>query len=208
MRRASQNVGQLILRQGEDHRNGMHLCDCHDPGRICDMHNGSRIDQSQTDTPIRRCDQPCKSQLQLRGIDCRLIGANRRLQRLNLGFGRLERLSGDPAGIDESRVAIYIDLGIAQLCLILGTRRLGLGLLHLERTRVNLCQQVPGMHLLALREGNLVQLPVNTDFDLHHTQRLYGTNAIECNRHVPSSGTAHHYGHRRSVSTLFGGLRG
>ena len=76
------------------------------------------IDLPQSDSPVERRRDVAVNDLQLRGLDLRLIGADRALELIRQGFLRVDLLLRDAAGGNQRRIALQIQLGVAQLCLV------------------------------------------------------------------------------------------
>ena len=159
------------------------------------MYDRAGVDQPQADTAVDRSDQPGEFQLQLRGVDRRLIGLQRRLERGDLGRGRIDGLFCNATRGDQRGKARVVGLRVRQLCGILGTRCRGLRELRAERARIDLRQQITGVHVLTFREGNPLQLTINARFDLDNAQRLHGADTGQRNRQISLGHLTDEHGH-------------
>ncbi len=137
---------------------------------------------AHTDAAVDRRHQPREFELQFCSVDGRLVGMNGGLQGGHLGLGRIHGLDGNAAGVEEGGVAGDIGFGVRELRLVLGPRGFGLLELRLEGAGIDLGQQLTGTDFLAFREGQLVQLAVDADFDFDDTQRLHRADAVQGDR--------------------------
>ena len=80
---------------------------------------------------------------------------------------------------DQGIVALQIQSGVPQQCLILC--QLGLGLLqsHLVGPRIDLGEKVALLHQLAFGESDLGQLTVDLGLHRHRSERRHGAELIE-----------------------------
>ena len=166
------------------------------------MYDRAGVDQPQADTAVDRSDQPGEFQLQLRGVDRRLIRLQGRLERGDLSRGGIDCLFCNAARVDQRGEACVVGLGVRQLCCILGTRRLRLRELRAERARIDLGQQLTSVHVLSFREGNTHQLAVDAGFDLDNAQRLHGADTGQRNRQITLGHLTDEHGHGGNCGTL------
>ena len=119
-------------------------------------------------------------------------------------------LARGEAALREVGGALEVALGVLELRLVLRLLRLRLVERGLERARVDLRQQVARLHVLALGERDLHQLPVDARADRHGVVGLDRADAVEPDRHVLPLGGRHRHRHplaaaRRLALLLAGG---
>ena len=100
------------------------------------MHDVSRIHLPQPDSPgERRCDVAIRD-VQLRGVDLRLVVAHCSIKLIHQRLLCVDLLLRDAARGNQRRISLQIQPRVPQLCLIAEQLRLQLLHLHLEGPRV------------------------------------------------------------------------
>ncbi len=115
-----------------------------------------------------RCSHAAVGELQLRVVDRRLVGLDRALVLADERLLRVDLLLRDRVLGKQRAIALEIDLRVLEQRLVLRHLPLRLPELDLERPRVDLGQQVAGLHDLALLERDLHELPVDARFHDDH----------------------------------------
>src|SRR5439155_23248643 len=115
---------QLVLRQGEDDRDRLQLGYDDDAVRITRLDVIAGVNLAQPDAAGDRRDDTAIGQVQLLGVDLRLIGLHDRRLLLHRRRLSIQGLAGDRVLCDERLIALQIDLGVFQRRLILGQLRL------------------------------------------------------------------------------------
>ena len=131
------------------------------------MDDGAWIHQPQADTAVDRGGHPGELQLQLGGIDRRLVRLSRRRERGDLGLQRIDVLAGRSPHTRELREASQIYPGVCELGQVLREIRLGQLQLCLEWARIDLSKEVAFVYVAALCEADSVELRVDSDLGGH-----------------------------------------
>ncbi len=138
----------------------------------------------QSHTPIERRGNVAVNDLQLRGLDLRLIGADCSLKLIHQGLLRVDLLLRNAAGGNQRRITLQVQLGVAQLRLVTKQLRLHLIELSLEGTRVNLNEQFALLDVLPLSEVYVHDLPVDPALDVGGIECRHRTQACQVNGNV------------------------
>ena len=131
----AEHLGNVVLGQGKDDRDGLKLGDDHQPVGVGGMDDIPRIHQTQTDPAADRGRDPAVDQLQLGVIDLPLVGLDRPFVLPHQGLLGVELLFGDGVLLPEIPVSLQVEDGVLQERLVAGHLTLGLGQLDLERPR-------------------------------------------------------------------------
>ena len=120
------------------------------------MDDVADVDLTHAGDAVDRRGQAGIAELDLRRFDERLVGFDGILQLRHLRLLGVDQLRGGPAfGSASCGVAIEIGQGVRKLGLIAIARGGHLIELRLIGTRIDLCEQVAGMHGLPFGEGDL-----------------------------------------------------
>jgi hypothetical protein len=156
------------------------------------------IDLTNADHAIDRRRQARVAELHLRSFNQCIIGLDGRLQLPHLRLLGLDQLWSGPALVPQCGVTSEIGLGILELRLIafqVSGVLIDQGLIG---TRINLCEQVAGMHGLAFGEVDADDLPL--DLGTHDVRVVSDHRAYpaKIDRHVmlrDRAGDDRHRGH-------------
>ena len=193
------DLRQVGLRQREDHRDRLDLRGDHEPVGIGRMDDVADIDLTDADDAVDRRSQPRVAELNVGGIDERLIGFDGVLQLRHLRLLGVQQLRRGIARLRQRGVAVEIGQRIRQLRLIAVSVRRQLFDLGLIGTRIDLRQQIAGMDGLAFGEIDADELALNL---AAHDNRIVsddGADAGQIDRHVVLSDCAGDDRHRRRV---------
>ena len=136
----------------------------------------------------------------------RLIGLNRGFElthQRRLRVDLLLRVGERPGRL----VALEIELGVLELRLVLGLGRFRLIKRRLERTRIDLSQNVARFDVLAFGESDLVQLAIDPDLHGDGVEGLDGAESREVNRDILLLGHADGGGDRLRFRGRRSGMR-
>src|SRR5262249_37064802 len=137
-----EDLGQLILRQGENDRDRLNLSDDHQAVVVGGMNDVARINQTQTNSARDGRSDARIGQLQLGVIYLPLIGLDGAIELADRRALSVELLFWNYAFLIEQFVALQVDFGILALRLILGELSLGLLQLNLKRTWVDFPEKI------------------------------------------------------------------
>ena len=192
--------GNAVFRQRKQHRDRLQLGNHHQPVDIPGSHDVADIDLAQADAPGNRRRHPCIAELQPGVIhhpairlDHALVLAHQR------GLG-IELLLGDRILREQGAVTRQIRLGVAELRLVARHLTLGLRQLHLERARIDFCQQFTRLHHLALAKQQAQQLAIHAAAYGHGIGRYGSAQAVDVDVHVASAGSGCHHRCQRPVT--------
>ena len=154
------------------------------------------IDLAQPDAAGDRRDDAAIGQVELLGVDLRLIGFDRRLVLRDQRNLRVTGLLGDRVLRDQGVVALQIHLRVLQQRLIFGQLGLGLFERHLVGARVDLGEKIALVDHLAFLEGDLHQITADLRFYRDHRERGDGAELAQRHRHVALLHRGHPDRHR------------
>ncbi len=184
MRERPVDLGELLLGQGEDHRDRPDLGDDHDPRGIGRMDDIAGIDQPQPGAAGDRRDDAGIGKHRLGVFNGALVGLHLRHE---LGDQRLlgvVLLAGRRIGRGQLCIAFEIDAGIAEPGLVhrlLGDRLVELGAVD---GGIDVGQDEILLDVLAFLEIHAHQLAVDLGADGHGVERAAGADAVEIDRDV------------------------
>ncbi len=141
--------GDLILRQAEQHVDGIDLRDADDAVDVGDVQDIAGIDLAQADLPVQgRADLGVR-ELQTGIVTRRLVHGDDGLVLAHQGVLGDLGLLGDRILRQQITIALLIDLGVGQQLTIAIELRLGLGESDAIGRRIDERQQLSGLHLVA-----------------------------------------------------------
>ena len=149
-------------------------------------HEVAARDQRAADAPRDRRGDAAEAQLQLRRLDARLRNLHGGCRLAHQVLAVIEGLLRDGVALEQRSAALDVEARVADADA--GLVELGFGLVEcaLEGTRVDLEQEVAGLHLLAVGEIHLRQVAAHT------RTHVDGLDGIEAARVlVPFDGLAH-----------------
>jgi len=120
---------------------------------------------------------------------------------------RVELLLGRRVLGHERPIALEVDARVAEQRLVARQLALRLRQLHLERTRIDLREQVAGPDPLPFLEQDLRQLAVHARVDRHHVERGDGAEPGEIDGHVGRPSRRRDHGYRSHPPGLGRGAR-
>ncbi len=182
--RRLQDGRQIVFRQGENDRDRLELGDDDNAVGIARLHVIAGIDLAQPDPPADRRDDVAVDEVELLGVDLRLIGLNGADILLHQRRLRVEDLPGDRVFRDQGAVARQIDLGILEQRLIFCQLPFGLLERDLVGTRIDLSEKIALVDDLAFLEGDFGQLAGDLGLDRHRRERGDRTEPAEHDRHI------------------------
>ena len=200
--------GSDRLRQREDQRNRIELRDDDEAVRSRRTDDVADVDLTNPDHAIDRRGQARVAELHLRGVDQRLIGLDGRRQLPHLRLLGFEQLRSGPALLPQCGVAGEIGLGVDELGLIalkVGSVLIDQGLVG---ARIDLRQQVAGMHGLAFGEVDADDLPLDLGAHDVGVVRDHRADAGKIDRHVMLGDRCGDDRHRRRSRRGIGLLQG
>ena len=158
LRQTLRKRAHMGFRQREQRIDGPDLGNRDDAGGIARVHHVAQIRQTQTQSPGNRRGHTGVAQLQLGGIDLRLVGRHRAfILAHQRGLG-VDLLVGDRVLRLQILVALQVELGVLEQRLIALQRPLHLIQRRLKTARIDLGQQLPCLDLVAFLEMQLDQL--------------------------------------------------
>src|ERR1700730_295186 len=196
------NLRQIRLRERENQRNRLDLSSDDEPIRVRGVNDIAYVDLTNADHSIDRRRQPGVAELHLRGFDERLVRFYGALQLRYLRVLSLYQLRRRPAFISEVGVTSKISLGVHELGLIAIARGGDLIDLCLVGPRIDLCEQIAGMHGLPFGEVDAHDLSLDLAAYDYRVVGDDGADAGQIDRHVVrSDGSGHHRDRRRCCSS-------
>ncbi len=179
------HLRQVVLGQGEDHRNRLRLRDDDDAARqVRRRHIIAGVDLAQPDPAGDRRGDVTIDEVEFLRVDLRLVDPDLRpvlRDGIDLVVARLRR---DRVLRRQGVVALEIDLGASERGLILGELRLVLLQRHLVGPRVDLGEKVALLDVLALLEADRHQIAADLRLHGHRGERRHGAEPIQCHRHA------------------------
>src|SRR5205807_6427975 len=127
--------------------------------------NVANIHQAQADAATHGGGDARVDQIQLDGIDLRLVGAHRSFELSGLRSLRIELLFGNYALFEQGLKSLQIKIGILERSLIFEQVGLHLAQLHLIRPWIDYRQQIASLDLLAFLKCYLNKLAINAALD-------------------------------------------
>ncbi len=146
----AQHIGQLCLRQSEQHGNRLGLRNDDQAVGVRRVDHVALVKLAQPQPPRNRCDDAGKAELQFGAVDRRLVTFARTQELLHQRRLRIHLLTCDRILLEQQLVALQIALRVQQLRLVLLLLPQRLVQLHLEIARVDLREQVAFPHFLAV----------------------------------------------------------
>jgi hypothetical protein len=164
------------------------LRDDDERGRGARLNEVADIDEAEPGNAVDRRGDRRILDVQLGGVDLRLVGLHRRRQLIDGGFLRIVLLPGrrEPSRQQRS-VAREITLRIFKIGLIFCPVRLGLLKLRLVRAWVNLHEQIAGMDKLAPGVGNPDDIAIDRALDGDCIERTDRADAAHNDRNILAS---------------------
>ena len=144
------DVGQILLRQGEQHGDRLHLGD-DDDAALGSAHEVADVDQAHAGAPVDRGDDARIAEHGARVLDGGFVGFDLRLELRDERALRVDGLGGDDVG-RKLRIALEVALGVGELAFVEGLLGDGLVELRLEGHGIDLSEQVALLDLLAFLE--------------------------------------------------------
>ena len=178
------NFRQVRLRQRKNDRNRLDLRDDDEAVDVGWMNDIAHVDLTDAGDAIERRRQTRVAELYVGSVDERLIGLDGILQLRDLRFLGVEKLRRSPALLLERRVAIEIGERICELGLIAIPIRGQLFDLSLVGTRIDLSQEVAGMHGLSFGEVDAGDLSLNLAVNNRGVVGDDGADAGQIDRYV------------------------
>src|SRR5262245_8672633 len=178
------DLRQQRLRQGEDQGNRFDLRDDHDAVGIGRGDNVADVNLANARDAVDWRGQPRVAQLRLGGLDERLVGLDRILQLRNLCFLGFEQLWGCKALLLARLIAIEIGNRVGELRLIAIAGCGHLIDLCLIGARVDLSEEIAGVHRLALGEIDADDLPLDLGANGDRIIGDHGADPCQIDRHV------------------------
>ena len=114
------HLWQLVLWQGEDHRDGMELGDHQQAGGVGRMHDVAWVDESQSDAAIDWRRDAGVGEVDLGGVDGGVVGFDRALELAVVRLLQVERLLGHHSSLEQGGIAVCLGLGVVQRGLVFG----------------------------------------------------------------------------------------
>ncbi len=176
------DLGQVLLRQREQHRDGAHLRDDDDAG-IGGAHEVADVHEAEAGASVYGGGNRGVVEERACIVDGRLVGFHLGLELRDERALRVDRLDGHDVG-GKLQVALEIELGVGELCLI--QRLLGDGLVELRLVGdgIDVRQHVAALHVLAFLEVNGENLAVDLRADGDGVAGLGRADPFEPHRHI------------------------
>ena len=156
---------QLGRRLGHVHVDGVELLDDGERGRLVGRDQRPVGDAGLADSAGDRCRDARVAEIDPGGLDRRLPVLDLRPRLLHAGGGVVVVLAADRIFRQQLLVAFGLELERRQVGLRLGERRPGGLVGHLERSRIDLVQQLAGLHVRAFLEQALLDDPAHLRAD-------------------------------------------
>ena len=147
-------------------------------------------------------------EVQLRRVDLALVGLHRSLVLGDQRLLRGELLLGDRVLCEERLIALEIYVRVCEQRRVADQGPLGLLERYLVGPRVDLDERVAVLDLLALLEGDVLDLSADLALHRHRGERRHGAQANERNGHVARAGGGGHHRHRAALSETAASGRG
>jgi hypothetical protein len=195
---------EVVLGNGEQHRDRLHLGQHHEAARVVGVHHVPRVDEPQPGPAGDRREDAAVGELEADGVDVALVGLDGRRDLRHAGRLGVELLLGDEAALDQGPVALEVEARVAERGLVLRELALDLHELGLEGPRIDLGQHVAGLDDLAFLEGGPHELAVDPAADRHRVQRGDRAEAGQVDGEVAGPGGDGH--HRDRARAGGGGL--
>ena len=152
------DLRQVVLGHREDHADRLQLGDDDDAGRIPRRDVVALVDQTQPDPAAHRRHDVAIGDVELRGIDLRLVGEDVRLilgDQVGLGVELLARYR---VGLGEVLIALEIDLRGFEQRLVARKRALRIGERQFVGARVDFRQEIALLDDLAFRVSDVDEI--------------------------------------------------
>ena len=188
---------EVLLRQIEQHRDRLELCDHHDGGiGVGGAHDVAFVDHADAGAAVDRGDHAGVGKRRARIFHRRDVELHQRAilrDQRALGVGLL---LVDRVGRRQSLVAVEIDLGVGELGFVL--RLLGQHLVErgLIGGRIDARQHVAFFDVLAFLEGDADQFAVDLRAHGNGIERFDRPDGVEIDRHVGLGGGGGEHRHR------------
>ena len=198
------DLRQVVLGGGEQHADRRDLGDDDDAGRIGRLQIVAGVDEPQADAAADRRDDAAIGDVELGGVDLRLVGADRRLVLRDGERLILDLLAGDRILLFERLVTRKVGLGLVEQRRILGELRLRQRQRRLIGTRVDLGEEVALLDHLPFLEADLHQPAGDLGLDGDRGERRHGAERVDRDRHVADRRRRVAHGLRRPARTRSG----
>ena len=156
---------QLGRRLGHVHVDGVELLDDGERGRLVGRDQRPVGDAGPADSAGDRCRDARVAEIDPGGLDRRLPVLDLRPRLLHAGGGVVVVLAADRIFRQQFPVPLGLQFERRQVGLRLGERRPGGLVGHLERSRIDLVQQLAGLHVRAFLEQALLDDPAHLRAD-------------------------------------------
>ncbi len=178
------HCAQLLLRQGENHRDRLHLRHHHDPAGAGRVHDIARIDQANSRAAVDRRGDARVVELGARVVDDGLIDLQLGGELIDQRALRIDGLLAGQVLWLQQRIAIEVAPGVRQQRLILRLGGHRLIVRRLVRTRIDLREQIALAHSLTFGERYFLQLAIDARGHRHRVEGLHGAESLKINRHI------------------------
>ena len=175
---------QVVFRNGEHDRDRLQLGDHDQAVRVAGAHDVAEVDLAQPEAAADRRGDAAVDQLQLGGVDRRLVDLDGGLVLAHQGFLRIDLLFGDRILLEQRAIAFHVDLRVLQQRLVARHLAFGRGELRLEGAWIDFREKIARAHDLAFREKHPHELPVDAAFYGHCRNRRHRTQAREIHAHI------------------------
>src|SRR3954470_6127972 len=152
------------------------------------MHDIALVHEPEAGSPGNRGADRGVVELSLRAVDGGLIALDQGRLLVYERLLRLKLLLRGERALGQFRITGEVALGVGELRVVL--RQLGFGLIKdgLERTRIDLRQEVAGLNDLAFLERDLLDFTVDAASDGDRVEGLNGPETDQIDRHVRDFG--------------------
>ena len=180
-----QDGREVVLRDREDHRSRANLSDGYDAAvGVGGMNDVAGIDRSQANASRQRRGDSRVDDLELGGVDLRLVRGDRAFELNDERLLGVVLLPGDGILRRQKPIAREILTGVVEQRAIAVDLSLGLKQLRLEGALVDLGQQAAFLDQLPIFEQDPHELPVDTAFHGHGDQRRDGPETDQVKRKI------------------------
>src|SRR5262249_29852435 len=128
-------------------------------------------------------------ELQLCGVDRTLIRLNCRFKLLNEGYLGVELLFWYGVLTVENAIPLQIHFRIRKQRLVSLLLSFGLLELHLKRSRIDLCDEISGLHVLTFLDSKSQKLTIDSSANRYGVKRGYRSQTVQVDRKISAPGT-------------------
>jgi hypothetical protein len=180
------HLTQFVLRQGEHHGNRLVLGDRDDARRGLggDLDQIADIHLVQADPSVDRRAQHTVVQIELRGLDRRIVERDRGDVLVDRRLLVVHLLDRCELALRKILITLQVELRALQQCRVLGPLRDRLVERRFVRRRIDLGDDVALFDFLPLVHRHGDQLTIHLCLDLVHVIGLHRAKAVEKDRHV------------------------